>query len=340
MAESYLITIKFAADNSATKQTEKKLNLAFDRVTKRFKNGLGKIAKGFSLGGAVAGIATALTALLSPLSELNDRINATLGRARDIKQNAAAYGASIEEMTALQGYAKGAGISEEALNTAMARMQVMIGEAQAGQDNVLSGYKDETNMAKVFYNVMNELSKMENPTERAKMASDIFGTRAITQLNPLITGGFNPQEMNKFLKGVNLGKYAGAVEDLAAKESMQSVLAFQTDIKDMINKSHVITEGAIKAQDKNRRAQLNIENQQIKSYADIASIDTQLKQIQAQLVEISQLVKYILPVIQTGIEGLKMIPDFLKQLPDDFRDVFLPALKNMMSGLLGKLKFW
>lgn len=335
MAESYLITIKFSPSTDSVKATEKKLNSAFDRVTNRFKNGLKRVAKGFSIAGAVGMLGTALSALLNPLAELNDKINNTLSKARDIKQNAAAYGTSVQELAAIQGYARGAGISDEALNTALSRMQVLIGQAAAGEDNVLSNYKDETNMAKVFYNVMNQLSQMENPTERARMASEIFGTRGITQLNPLISGGFDAKQMNEFLKGVNLNQYAGAVENLSNKENLQSQLAFQRDIADVITKANTITESTIRAQDKNEKTRLAMENKQLQSYESISAIDSKLKEIMTQIQELSRLAAYAVPWIEKGVSGVNMLITAIGNLKDDWKYA-MDAFKTWLAGLMPK----
>ena len=317
MAESYLITIKFNPASDSVKATEKKLNSVFDKVTRRFKNGLSKVAKGFSIAGAVGMLGTALSALLNPLAELNDKINNTLSKARDIKQNAAAYGTSVQELAAIQGYARGAGISDEALNTALSRMQVLIGQAAAGEDNVLSNYKDETNIVKVFYNVMNQLSQMENPTERAKMAADIFGTRGITQLNPLISSGFDQKQFNEFLKGVNLSQYAGAVDKLSGMENLQSQLAFQRDIADVITKANTITESTIRAQDKNEKTRLELENSQIKTYETAAAIDNTLQELKLLISNMSVITSKMLPLVNKSAEGIELIGQVATDIKND-----------------------
>ena len=339
MADSYLITIKFAADASATKQTEKKLNSVFDRVTKRFKSGLGKVASGFKTGlklTSMAGaLATVLSRILAPLSELNDKINATLSRARDIKQNAAAYGTSVEELTALQGYAAGSGISAEALNAAMAKMQVLIGQAASGEENILSNYAGATNMAKAFYNIMNQLANETDNTKRAAMASEIFGARAITQLNPLISGGMG-KDFKDFIKQANLKGYAGAVNTLAERENQQSKLAFLTDINDTIAKSKIITADTLEKQNKNRQAALNRENANLSNYDNLASMDTSIQQILQQITSVVTFISTkLMPFVEKSFNGLEMLFQAVSTVKED-----LPYIKKMFTDMFNKLPSW
>lgn len=338
MADSYLITIKFAADANSTKQTERKLNSVFDRVTKRFKSGLGKVANGLKTGlkltSMATGLATVLARVLAPLSELNDKINATLTRARDIKQNAAAYGTSVEELAALQGYAAGSGISAEALNSAMAKMQVLIGQAAAGENNILSNYAGETNMAKAFYNIMNQLAEETDNTKRAAMASEIFGARAITQLNPLISGGMG-KDFNSFIKQANLKEYAGAVNTLSERENQQSRLAFLTDINDTIAKSKIITASTIEKQNQNRKAALQRENANLSNYDNLASIDTSIQQILQQVTSVVTFVSTkLMPFVEKSFSGLDMLFSAIKTFNTDF-PLFIQDVRRALPKWLG-----
>lgn len=336
MAESYIITIRFEPTSQSLKNTESKLGRVFDRVVNRFKNGFGKAWKGLKIGAGIAAMGTALTALLNPLSQLNDRINATLDKAGSIKDRAQAAGTDIKSYLALQGYAASKGINEETLQQALSRMQVLVGEAKAGNENVLSNYAGETDMAKVFYNVMNNIAKVQDPAQRAKLASDVFGQRAVAQLGPLVTEGFVAEDFKKLLQGVDLNKAQAAVLGLDAKGDQQAVLQFKREIDDLIQKNRVINSNTINMQDVNARAVNKLENNQIKSYADIASIDARLKDLQTKLYDFLLKMEPLLNWVQTGLEtslnGLGMLPQFVTDTKDFF-DIMKARFNRLMDSL-------
>ena len=327
MAESYLITIKFAADNSTTKQTEKKLNSVFDRVTKRFKNGLGKVGDNFkrmfTLGGAAAGLTLVLTRLLAPLSELNDRINATLNRARDIKTRAQGYGTSVTTYTALEGFANSVGVRPEVFNMMMARLQSGIAGAAQGEKNALQAYAGETDIAKAMYNLMNVLAEETDTNKRTTLVKSIFGDRAMVQLQPLLINGFKGLE--EFTKGIDFKAYENAIDKLADRENQQSALAFMRDIKDMIDKGNTITEETIREQDKNAQARLRFENEQIKAYQSLATLDTQLLAIQTTLLQIVDKIG----LLTKPLEGLGMLSDTVKDAVQDPKSHLAVISRNL-----------
>lgn len=279
MAESFLVKIKFSPDNNAIKSTESKLNKMFARVTNTFRKGFKKALKGLNIAGGLAAMGTALTALLNPMSQLNDRINATLTKAGNIKDRAQGAGTDIKTYLALQGYAASKGVNEEALLQAMSRMQVMVGEAKAGTKNALYNYRNETDMGKVFYNVMNAIAAEQDPAARAKLASDIFGQRAIAQLGPLVTEGFLKDDFNNILKGVNLSKVEKSVLGLDAMGDKQAALQFRREMQDLIAKGGSINGKTIQYQHAAEKVRLDKENAQLKNYESIAVIDVTLQKL-------------------------------------------------------------
>lgn len=325
MAESYIITIKFTPTSQSLKETEKKLTSTFDRVVNRFKNGFGKAWKGLKIGSGIAAMGTALAALLNPLAQLNERINTTLDKAGNIKDRAQGAGTDIKSYLALQGYAASKGINEETLQQALSRMQVLVGEAKAGNENALSNYAGETDMARVFYNVMNNIAKVQDPAQRAKLASDVFGQRAVAQLGPLVTEGFVAEDFQKLLQGVDLNKAQAAVLGLDAKGDQQAVLQFKRDVDDLIQKNKVITPETIKMQDANARATLKLEDAQLAAYSSLSTIETSIIEIKALLSNIYLLLSPAINIIKKSLEGLSMFPQFFEET------------KYVLSGLKDKL---
>lgn len=334
MAESYIITIRFEPTSQSLKNTESKLGKVFDRVVNRFKNGFGKAWKGLKIGAGISAMGTALAALLNPLSQLNERINATLDKAGNIKDRAQGAGTDIKSYLALWGYTRSKGISEETLLQAMSRMQVLVGEAKAGNENVLSNYAGETDMGRVFYNVIQNIAKVSkvDAAKGAKLANDVFGRGAIAQLGPLISEGFVRKDFDDLFSDIDLNKAETAINKLDEKGDLAAKLQVKREIDDLINKGNVITEDTIYKQDANARAGNKLENEQIKSYADIASIDARLKDIQGTFYSFISKAEPLFGLIQTGFEGLGMIPQFI----EDTKYLFDRLLSRLPKWLGGK----
>ena len=81
-----------------------------------------------------------------------------------------------------------------------------------------------------------------------------------------------------------------------------------------------------------RRAKNKLENNQMKSYADIASIDARLKDLQTKLYDFLLKMEPILSLLQTGLEtslkGLAMIPQFIEDT------------KYLFNRLISRLPKW
>lgn len=337
MAESYIITIKFTPTSQSLKETEKKLNSTFDRVVNRFKNGFGKAWKGLKIGASIAAMGTALTALLNPLAQLNERINATLDKAGNIKDRADSAKTDIKSYLALWGYTRSKGISEESLLQAMSRMQVLVGEAKAGNENVLSNYAGETDMGRVFYNVIQNIAKVSkvDAAKGAKLANDVFGRGAIAQLGPLIIEGFVRKDFDDLFSGKDLNAAEAAVKKLDEQGDLAGKLQVKREIDDLINKGNVITEDTIYQQDANARAALKLEDKQMAAYSSLSTIETSIIEIKALLSNIYLLLSPAIEIIKTSLKGLSMFPQFVTDTKD-----FFEIIKPKIERLINRLPKW
>lgn len=319
MAESYIVKIKFNPDNGTIKSTEKKLDSMFTRVTRKFRNGFKKALKGISFAGGLAAMGTALTALLNPMSQLNDRINATLTKAGNIKDRAQGAGTDIKTYLALQGYAASKGVNEEALTQAMSRMQVMVGEAKAGTKNALYNYRNETDMGRVFYNVMNAIAAEQDPAARAKLASDIFGQRAIAQLGPLVTEGFLKEDFNNILKGVDLAKVEKSVLGLDELGDKQAAFQFKREMQDLIAKGGAINGQTITYQHAAEKVRLNNENTQLKNFESITLIDVSLQKLLGIATTFVSNLDSSIILLAGALDAASKLPDLIEKCFNDMK---------------------
>jgi hypothetical protein len=167
------VTFDFAAESA-------KLRAEVDKVRREMSSiraSTQALEKGFkTLGGFITGAFSvgAITAFLSRVNQAADQLN-------DLSQR---LGASAANLQVLQLAAQQAGGSAEAMNTALAKMSVTLGDAMAGSKSAneafsrlglsareLSGLKTDEAMRRIAV----ALSDVSNTYDRASIAQAIFG---------------------------------------------------------------------------------------------------------------------------------------------------------------------
>jgi hypothetical protein len=170
------VTFDFAAESA-------KLRSEIDKVRRELsgiRQSADSIKEGFkTLGGIVAGAFSigAVTAFLSKVNQAADQLNDLSGR----------LGASAANLQVLQLAAQQAGGSAEAMNTALAKMSVTLGDAMAGGKAAnealsrlgltaqeLAGLKADEAMRRIA----GALSQVGNTYDRAAIAQAVFGKGA------------------------------------------------------------------------------------------------------------------------------------------------------------------
>lgn len=313
MADSYLITIRFAADNSTVKQTEKKLNSVFDRVVKRFKNGFKKVWNGLKLGAGITMAATAVTTLLGKFGQINDQVNDLLQKADAVRTRANNTGSSVQEYGFVQAYAGAKNISAEQFATYLSRIQLLLGQAEEGEDNVLSNYKGEKNAVKVFYNLMETLSKMDTNV-RANMANEIFGKGAAVGLGDLLSEGFGDTNLLKTLQAQDWQRYAQNVARDKKLAGEQSLLAALRDMADFNTKSEMTSRETIQKQDAFLRNQNANDNAMYGQYDKLADLQATAQKMEKVITDFTLTA---LPLLQIALTGLTEIKEVLKDMKTD-----------------------
>ncbi len=275
MAGSYTAKIKFTADTATLQRMERDMGGRFDRISKRFGQGLNRAVKMISFGALATAGAAALTALLNPFEEINQQLNDTLEKADNIKDQAGSLGTSVKNYLKLQHAAATQGIDEGTLVQMSMRMSDLIGQAKEGDQNVLWQYRNETDMGQALYKVIGDLSKIEDRSKRASLASEIFGGRMTGRLAGLLeAGGFEPL-IKEVFSGIGVANEAGSVERLAAMEDQQAVTNERRKVFDLTTKEGMIQkQGAqrvLKAQNEYNRKYLQKQNERLEGYVASAT---------------------------------------------------------------------
>lgn len=171
------VTFDFAAESA-------KLRSEIDKVRKEVSsiNGVVKgVESGFkALGGVIAGALSigAITSFLSRVNQAADQLDGISQR----------LSASASGLQTLQVAASQAGGSADALNNAIARMSVSLGDALAGSSKIAADALARLNLSarelaglksdEAFRRIAQALSETENSYDRASIAQAIFGKGA------------------------------------------------------------------------------------------------------------------------------------------------------------------
>ena len=176
----------------------------------------------FAAGGAIgAGIAAA-QGLISGLTGTVRKFFDTISEMENLGDFASQIGATAEEVSGLRFAAEQMGSSSEAMDKALEKMVVRIGEARGGAKETRDAFEslgvDVDQLANMSAGdalkvLADGFKNVANPADQAALATDIFGRSSLDLVNVLNQGSAGIDQM------IDRGKELGAVlgdEDVAA----------------------------------------------------------------------------------------------------------------------------
>jgi hypothetical protein len=236
------VKVKITADGTGVDREVGKVNKNLDGLKKQSDVLSGSLAK---LGGVVAGAFTvgALTNFLRTAVQAADQLDAMSQR----------LSASASGLQTLQIAASQAGGSTEALNNAISRMSVSLGDALAGTSKIASDALARLNLNardlaglktdEAFRRIAGALSETGNSYERASIAQAIFGKGAkdLAEFFAVAPGQISETEQalaraGAALDDIDVAKIGAMNDDLA----MQSQIVQNLGIKFSANLSPAI----------------------------------------------------------------------------------------------------
>jgi hypothetical protein len=236
------VKVKITADGTGVDREVGKVNKNLDGLKKQSDVLSGSLAK---LGGVVAGAFTvgALTNFLRTATQAADQLDAMSQR----------LSASASGLQTLQIAASQAGGSTEALNNAISRMSVSLGDALAGTSKIASDALARLNLNardlaglktdEAFRRIAGALSETGNSYERASIAQAIFGKGAkdLAEFFAVAPGQISETEQalaraGAALDDIDVAKIGAMNDDLA----MQSQIVQNLGIKFSANLSPAI----------------------------------------------------------------------------------------------------
>lgn len=305
MADSYILNVKPTISAGDGRKLENDLNGRFARVAKKFGGALrtvGSKLRGIIAGGAVAGITAMMT---NPIDSLNSTLDDTLRRYDDISSRAKQLGVSSGQLFQATAIAKSAGIQEEDFRAMLTAYAVKVGEAKAGQDQMLSEFVNE-DMLTGFFRMVESLRNL-NPEQRAYFGAKILGEDDVSKLAELINT--DVQERHRQLFGSTTAEQTTrAIEKLASTEGKQSILRGRLDVENLLAKSQSITDNTVRMQNEIARKQQEAENINFSNYEMFAKMQVATEDSKVILADMQA---RITPLLEKSVGVLERMYNWL-----------------------------
>lgn len=305
MADSYILNVKPTVSASDGRKLENDLNGRFARVAKKFGGALrtvGSKLRGIIAGGAVAGIGAMMT---NPIDSLNSTLDETLKRYDDISSRAKILGVSSGQLYQATAIAKSAGIQEEDFRAMLTAYAVKVGEAKAGQDQMLSEFVNE-DMLTGFFRMVESLRNL-NPEQRAYFGAKILGEDDVSKLAELINT--DVQERHRELFGSTTAEQTTrAIEKLASTEGKQSILRGRLDVENLLAKSQTITDNTVRMQNEIAKKQQEAENINFSNYEMFARMQVATEDSKVILADMQA---KIAPLLEKSVGILEKVYNWL-----------------------------
>ena len=306
MADSYILNVKPTVSASDGRKLENDLNGRFARVAKKFGGALrtvGSKLRGIIAGGAVAGIGAMMT---NPIDSLNSTLDDTLRRYDDIASRAKQLGVSSGQLYQATAIAKSAGIQEEDFRAMLTAYAVKVGEAKAGQDQMLAEFANE-DMLQGFFKMVRSLREL-TPEQRAYFGAKILGEDDVSKLAELINTDVE-QRHREIFGSTTAEQTTRAIEKLAGTEGKQSIMRARLDVENLLAKSQAITTETVKMQHEILKKQSEAENINLRNYEMFARMQMSTEESKVILADIQA---KITPLIEQGVGILDKSYNWLK----------------------------
>lgn len=296
---------------------ERSLSTRFGKIAKKFGKGLVATLTG----GGIAGLALGLIdKLLNPLKETQDAIDRVLKQGDDIVTNAQHFGTTAGKLFRLQALAKSTGLDSESLFMLMEKFQSQIAQAAAdpNKESAVRNFVGSKDMAEAFFEFIQSLQKMDK-TQQNLVQQDVFGEKLILRMADFLQTDFGWQQ--KLIGGPKSEDMTAPLEHLNRLNDLKDALEANRMMTDTMSKSKEINAGMIKSQDERIRLDLQKENQQIKSYEDLAAISNATAQLANLASDVTLKLTSLLVNTTSMAENMKklsnsrVVKGFLKWVP-------------------------
>lgn len=265
MAGEWNIKVGLQLDKSQAQAMEKDLNGRFGRVATKFSSRLGTGLKRLAYSGILA---SAVGALLQPLDKLNDKIDNTLDKFSDVRDQARGFG--VDEAQYLKARILSEAVGVQNFDTMFSKFRQEMIKANKGMPSALAKFRGKEGNVEDFMQLISSL-KMADPSKRQTMIGQIFGQDQIKEVNKLVMADLT-MLAEKLNKGVKNEDIRSALQSVSGLREDQAILQGKRTIDELIQAPSVINKGILQEQDAYFRRQNEQLNAQMKQYSNVATI--------------------------------------------------------------------
>lgn len=265
MAGEYTIKVGLQLDKAQAQSMEKDLNSRFGRVANKFSSRLGTGIKRLAYSGILA---SAVGALLQPLDKLNDKIDNTLDKFSDIRDQARGFG--VDEAEYLKGRILSEAVGVQNFDTIFAKFRKEMAAANKGLPSPLRQFKGQEGNVEDFMQLITSLQQ-EDPKKRQLLVSRIFGEEQLKEVNKLITADLSSMA-EKLNVGASNQDINVALQRVSSLRQEQALLQGRRTIEELTQAPSVINKGVLQEQDNYYRRQNEQLNAQMRQYSNVATI--------------------------------------------------------------------
>lgn len=304
-----VLLVKPQLEPGTTRRMELTLTQRFARVTKRFGQGLKAIVTGTALGIGL----NILAKILNPIQELEEKMNALLGKGKNIADLSDRFGTDAGKLQRLQIVGERLGVEPEELSKLMEKYAEAI---ETGRDEVLKPLKEqseatkllsqdflqEKDLAESFFKFIQTLRTITDPAERGRVEKEILGERLFGFKRRFADANFN--EELKSVPGADVLRQA--VGNVAATDEDVRVRRVNREAQSFINQASTLSPST-----SNAIAALEAQRQQ-KEDRDFARFN-ELAVTAKGVEEAMSALKKPLELLQTGIAKLVVFTETLSK---------------------------
>ena len=265
MAGEWNIKVGLQLDKSQAQAMEKDLNGRFGRVASKFSSRLGTGLKRLAYSGILA---SAVGALLQPLDKLNDKIDSTLDKFSDVRDQARGFG--VDEAQYLKARILSEAVGVQNFDTMFSKFRQEMIKANKGMPSALAQFRGKEGNVEDFMQLISSL-KMAKPTQRQTMIGQIFGQDQIKEVNKLVTADLT-RLAEKLNAGVKNEDIRSALQSVSGLREDQALLQGKRTIDELIQAPSLINKGILQEQDAYFRRQNEQLNAQLRQYSNVSTI--------------------------------------------------------------------
>ena len=265
MAGEWNIKVGLQLDKSQAQAMEKDLNGRFGRVATKFSSRLGTGLKRLAYSGILA---SAVGALLQPLDKLNDKIDSTLDKFSDVRDQARGFG--VDEAQYLKARILSEAVGVQNFDTMFSKFRQEMIKANKGLPSALAQFRGREGNVEDFMTLISSL-KAADPSKRQTMIGQIFGQDQIREVNKLITADLTrlAEKLNVGAKNEDINV---ALQRVSSLREEQAILQGRRTIQELTQAPSIINKSILQDQDEYFRKQNELLNEQMKQYRNVAGL--------------------------------------------------------------------